>query len=319
MTKLVDNPNKAELIRRLRLNALLRLFRHRWGKVLPDDDAGRGDLWELVCNASLAQSGADKKMRHVVELWAPWMGPDEVPEYIDHVSRLTIYERTPTAEQLGDRLRVTAALRERLKLWPIKPVDATAEDLVEQRKARRREQDRARRRKRGQQSRADYLSRFGKSLAKLKPWEIEGVSRRTWFRRLSKVAPGSPQTIVLMSDVNPVSPSARRRARLLKGGARATPKGMQGNRVKTLNQTTEAEKMQKTPSSRRVDANPVSPSPDAEAHGAREMAETERRWDERAEDFLNMPMTARPQVKALVNARLARAARIATHARAAIH
>ena len=38
---------KWELIRRLRYGALLRLFRHRWGNELPDDDAGRDDLWLL--------------------------------------------------------------------------------------------------------------------------------------------------------------------------------------------------------------------------------------------------------------------------------
>jgi hypothetical protein len=57
---------KWELIRRLRYGALIRLFRHRWGHVLPDDDAGRDDLWLLVTNVSLAAAEPEKKMRHVI-------------------------------------------------------------------------------------------------------------------------------------------------------------------------------------------------------------------------------------------------------------
>jgi hypothetical protein len=39
--KRADDVAKWELIRRLRYGALLKLFRHRWGNELPDDDAGR--------------------------------------------------------------------------------------------------------------------------------------------------------------------------------------------------------------------------------------------------------------------------------------
>ena len=84
-------------MRRLRYGALVKLFRHRWGYVLPDDDAGRGDLWELVTNVSLAVNSPDKKVKHVIALWAPWMPPDKVEMMDEHVKVLTIYERTPTA------------------------------------------------------------------------------------------------------------------------------------------------------------------------------------------------------------------------------
>ena len=92
---------KWELIRRLRYGSLLRLFRHRWGHVLPDDDAGRDDLWLLVSNVSLAAAEPQKKMRHVIEMWAPWMPADEREAYVEHVWGLDIYERTLTAKELG--------------------------------------------------------------------------------------------------------------------------------------------------------------------------------------------------------------------------
>jgi hypothetical protein len=46
--------SKWEPLRRLRYGAMIRLFRHRWGHALPEDDAGHGDLWPLVLNVSLA-------------------------------------------------------------------------------------------------------------------------------------------------------------------------------------------------------------------------------------------------------------------------
>src|SRR5262245_23651824 len=91
-----------ETLRRLRYGKLLKLFRHRWGATLPDDDSGRADLWELVCNVSLAPTDGDKKMRHVIELCAPWIQPDEAAELVDQVNRLTTFERAPTARQLGE-------------------------------------------------------------------------------------------------------------------------------------------------------------------------------------------------------------------------
>ena len=92
----------------------------------------------MLTNVSLAPTGADKKMRSVIEVWAPWMSAEEAHDLLEHVEQLTIYERTPTAKQLGERLRVTNSDRERLGLWPIAPIDKSAEELVEQRKARER-------------------------------------------------------------------------------------------------------------------------------------------------------------------------------------
>ena len=74
---------KWEVVRRLRYGALMKLFRHRYGDQFPDDDAGREDLLVLLCVVSLAQSGADKKMAHTIEMWAPWLSSDEAAEYID--------------------------------------------------------------------------------------------------------------------------------------------------------------------------------------------------------------------------------------------
>jgi hypothetical protein len=182
---------KWELIRRLRYGALLRLFRHRWGLVLPDDDAGRDDLWLLVTNVSLAAAEPEKKMRHVIEMWAPWMTADEREAFIKHVWSLDIYERTQTALEIGKRLGLTNAERETLKLWPFLPFDKTEEEIAEQAKARERARRARKRREKGVQTREDYLAELS---SRPKPWIAEGISRRTWERR-RKVGPDMPQAV----------------------------------------------------------------------------------------------------------------------------
>jgi len=140
---------KWELIRRLRYGALIRLFRHRWGHVLPDDDAGRDDLWLLVTNVSLAAAEPEKKMRHVIEMWAPWMATGEREAYVNHVWSLDLYERTQTAAELGKRLGLTNAEREALKLWPFLPADKTEEEIAELIKVRERARRARKRREKG--------------------------------------------------------------------------------------------------------------------------------------------------------------------------
>ena len=169
---------KWERIRRLRHGALLRLFRHRWGHVLPDDDAGRDDLWLLVTNASLAVAEPQKKMHHVIEMWAPWMSSEEREAYVAHVWGLDRYERIQTGEELGKQLGLANADREALKLWPFKPIDKTDKEVAELKRERERARRERKRRQRG--IREAYLADLAK---KPKPWTKEGVSRTTYYRK----------------------------------------------------------------------------------------------------------------------------------------
>jgi hypothetical protein len=202
---------KWELIRRLRYGALLRLFRHRWGNELPDDDAGRDDLWLLVTNVSLAAAEPEKKMRHVIEVWAPWMSAEEREAYTKHVWGLDIYERTPTALELGKRLGLTNAEREALKLWPFRPIDKTEEEIAEQAKARERERRAHKRRERGVRAREAYLAELA---SRPQPWIAEGISRRTWERRRKgvsadqrSVSQGESEIIVFKQRTHVASPN----------------------------------------------------------------------------------------------------------------
>ena len=74
---------QSEMIRRLRLANLRKLLRDRNGPTLPDDDAGREYLLELLLPISVGPH-ADVKMPNAIQTWAPWMQQDEATQLIDH-------------------------------------------------------------------------------------------------------------------------------------------------------------------------------------------------------------------------------------------
>lgn len=170
-----------EPLRRVRVGDMRKLLRHRYGHQLPDDDAGRDDLRDLLILHSLAPRDAVRKMRNEIEIMAPWMD-GEAEQMIEQVSMTPRGERKLTAKQLGERQRLTNEEREHLQLWTMLPVDLSKEQLAEQKRTKERNR---KRRRRGSISRGAYLA---KSKSKLKPWEAEGISRRTWYRRWHKLS-----------------------------------------------------------------------------------------------------------------------------------
>ena len=97
---------------------LQKLLRSRYGPTLPNDDAGREDLRELLLPVWL---GLEAKMPKAIEVWAPWMSADEGTQLIDQINRIPLYERKVRARRLGERLHVTNREREALKLQTIAP------------------------------------------------------------------------------------------------------------------------------------------------------------------------------------------------------
>jgi hypothetical protein len=229
MIEAIDN-SRSERIRRLRLSNLRKLFHSRYGYVFPDDDAGRDDLYELLLPISVG-ANADIKMRKVIEVWAPWMMQDEAGELIDRINMAPIWDRKPGAKELGIRLRVTNGERNRLKLWTIAPYNMNKQDLLTQRKARARERMRRLRQLRGAKFRAAYLAN---SASRQKPWEKQGVSRRTWERR-RRVA--SPCALILGKAANALA-TAEQASKPKKGraiphdGGRARSKPTKAEQVK---------------------------------------------------------------------------------------
>ena len=173
-----------ERIRRLVLGELKRIYRGRYGVTLPDDDAGRDDL-ELL----LVHVVADKR-RHAIEIWSPWISEPQAERMLAKLPATR-----PSLPAIAERLRLTYAEREAHAVRLIPPVDLTAAELEEHRKAKRRARQAERRRKAGAVTRVVFLAT---STEKNKPWEAQGISRRTWYnRRRSCTCTGMKPTRVL--------------------------------------------------------------------------------------------------------------------------
>ena len=198
-------------MRRLRVGNIKTLLRWRWGHTLPDDDAGREDLHQLLLPISLGPE-ADRKMPNTIELWAPWMDQAEAQQLIGRINRTPIEQRKPKARPLGRRQHVTNEQREQLRLWTITPCDMTAEQLAEQRKAKARARMRRRRRKAGSKPRRQWLA--ANSNSRSKPWKAEGISRAAWYRQretgpcaeLKQCETGPCEVKLLRAANTPVSP-----------------------------------------------------------------------------------------------------------------
>ena len=106
----------------------------------------------------------------------------------EHLGRLTMTERWHTPSDIGRILYCTNAEREAWALWQILPCDMTDEELAAFRTDKRRKQLEKRRRDKGIKSRAEYLA----EIATPKPWEAEGIHRRTWERRNAARSDSSP-------------------------------------------------------------------------------------------------------------------------------
>ena len=81
---------------------------------------------------------------------------------------------------LGQHLELENEARERLRAWSIKATDVTDEERVKTNREKNRIASERRRRKKGAKPRAQYEA---ESTSQTKPWEAQGISRRTWYRK----------------------------------------------------------------------------------------------------------------------------------------
>lgn len=161
----------------VRIAELHRLFRHRYGRTLPDDDAGRDDVQIMAHHLAQRPGDAKRRIRSYIELQAPWMPPADAAALIDSVVAKPIRWR---ADKLALRLQLTEAVRRHLGITTIGAIDMTKEERKLARKLRQRQRDRARRRAAGAKPRIEYEAN---SVNRTKPWIAAGISRRTWYRQ----------------------------------------------------------------------------------------------------------------------------------------
>jgi hypothetical protein len=170
----------------LRMHDFDKLFRSRYGGPLPDDDSGRDDIEPVIHHiASLPQPG--RRAAAWLEHWAPWLTLWEQRKII---SEGIASAKAWKADALAWRYRVTNQERTLIGLTTIGAIDHGKAARTKRRRQRERERRQCDRRKAGSLPRAEYLAA---SISRSKPWEAQGISRATWYRRQRETtAPHAP-------------------------------------------------------------------------------------------------------------------------------
>jgi hypothetical protein len=109
-------------------------------------------------------------------------------------------KRTIGAAEIGKRLKLTAAERKETKASNCDPIDETKAERAERRRAEIAAFNERKRRAAGMQTRKDWLKQ--NNLSKQKPWEAQGISRRTWYRLQAKLNTPNSQAQVGTGSIN---------------------------------------------------------------------------------------------------------------------
>lgn len=129
--------------------------------------------------AAFTKSGQD--IRAWARKWMPWLPVEEIEPIMAEAAKR---RRMMRADGVAGLLRVSLDERTRLELKTIGACDIDRGMRLAMARQRKRERDRERQRaKRAAENRMDRASYEAGSLEKEKPWEAEGISRRTWYRR----------------------------------------------------------------------------------------------------------------------------------------
>lgn len=201
----LSQPTRAERRHRYRparstlINAhVRRVLVYRYGRELPDDDAGRADLF-VALQALAATGTGEPNVRLQMEAMAPWMKEPEATALMSRVyAKLLRYRADTLARALG----VTDELRTELRIWTIGSTDVTAAERRARRNARKSARRRTNRRAAGAKSQDSSLSRT-------KPWAALGQSRATWYRQRRRETGLTPSILTTSSGVGDKTVSPR--------------------------------------------------------------------------------------------------------------
>ncbi|MFI0843961.1 hypothetical protein [Mesorhizobium sp. IMUNJ 23232] len=176
----------------LRLREIEKIIRHRFGLFLPEIDADgvfHGEAYLHAVAAAIHASGS-KDVLSDLQAWCSYIAPFLLnPDYLDPMADAVASVRHRTFDLRSDAvarlLGITLDERLALGLKTVGACDCSPADLRKIMKDRKMVADRERiaekRKAQGRQRRAEYLE--ANPISRLKPWEAEGISRRTWYRR----------------------------------------------------------------------------------------------------------------------------------------
>jgi hypothetical protein len=173
-----------------RLREIERIIAYRFKSILPNQPAA--DIFLLQAAKLLRRnlsersglpSPADVLDRLLLwaERWAHFAPVEHLKEIVEQAVQQPDIE---DADALGKLLALTFEKRTYLKITTIGACDVTKAERARRRRQQKRERDKKRaeqrRREQGVRPRSEFLA---SSLSASRPWEKEGISRRTWERR----------------------------------------------------------------------------------------------------------------------------------------
>lgn len=223
----------------LRLREIEKIIRHRHRNGIPDP-TGTDDF--ETCFAYVRAVAMTPRCQDVVswcETWAPWAVYQE--ELVDLVCEERRRKYMLRSDAVAVLLHVTLKERTALGLKTIGACDVSAEDRKALAKEAKRIRDRTRQeQKRKADGRKDRASYEAASISAAKPWEAEGVSRRTWYRHLG-TSPSRVEDTTIGDTLVPTASKAQmppkpprihigqsRAAGLVEGLGDHPPAGLQG-------------------------------------------------------------------------------------------
>lgn len=172
-----------------RVSEICRLIRHRYGGACRTDD---GSIWLEAVIPTLAVIVGDIDAPTFPNRIVSWAA-EHVPVASEADIAVAISEARERnkrrrlmlkAAELGNLLNLTVAERQTLRIRTIRQAGVSDRELKALERAREAERQRKRRRKAGAKPRSE-------SLAQKRPWEAEGISRRTYERQIAKSAAGA--------------------------------------------------------------------------------------------------------------------------------
>lgn len=171
----------------IRVGNVKRILADRYGPHLPDTEDGRYDLLPHVHHLALLR-GPDHARSEAVRL---------LPELTEvEVAGMLMDACWWDDDELGVYLELSDADRTRLKITTIGACDCLRAERLKRRRRNRRDADRARRAAAGARARRQ-------SAEQTRPWEQEGISRRTWYRRRSNGTDGTVSRPASLTDGRP--------------------------------------------------------------------------------------------------------------------
>lgn len=182
----------------MRIREVEKVIRARHGSVVPDpeDTDDRSTCLAYARAAALALSGQD--MHEWAAKWTPWARPGEIQPFIAEAAKR---RHMMSADGAAGMIMVTYAERSRLGLNTIGACDMTKDERLALAKEKKRTRDRLRQEQiRAKKGRRDRKSWEAESISTLKPWDVEEISRATWYRRKRETGSSRVEVISTNSD-----------------------------------------------------------------------------------------------------------------------